>query len=122
MIRVSAGEIQRFTKGVLFGDSSQMVTKIAKLLPGEEGALSFCKYKTEYSFEMIMRSRSSVIICSDKLKAAWLLSDKAIIQVRSPRLAFSKVANIFFAQKNFITSVHMTAIVCSLAKIAKTAS
>src|SRR3989338_8789783 len=123
MIGMSAAEIQRFTKGVLFGDSSQMITKIAKLLPGEEGALSFCKYKTEYSFEMIMRSRSSVIICSDKLKAAWLLSDKAIIQVRSPRLAFSKVANKFFATiRYFATGIHETATVCLLAKVAPTVS
>jgi len=123
MARVSAGEIQRFTKGMLFGDSSQMVTKIAKLLPGEEGALSFCKYKTEYSLKMITGSRSSVIICSDKLKAAWLLSDKAVIQVRSPRLAFSKVANKFFATiRYFATGIHETATVCLLAKVAPTVS
>jgi len=56
MARVSAGEIQRFTKGMLFGDSSQMVTKIAKLLPGEEGALSFCKYEDAAAVGMIWNS------------------------------------------------------------------
>ena len=123
MIGMSAAEIQRFTKGMLFGDSSQIVTKIAKLLPGEKGALSFCKYETENSLKMITGSHSSVIICSDKLKAAWFLSGKAVIQVRSPRLAFSKVANKFFATiRYFATGIHETATVCLLAKVAPTVS
>ena len=99
MTKASAAEIQSFINGSLFGDLSQIVMKIAKLLPGEEGALSFCKYETENAPEMIIESRSSIIICSDKLKAEMLIANKVVIKVPRPRLAFAKVANKFFLKK-----------------------
>ncbi len=122
MDRVVAGEIADFLKARISGSVRRGAVEIANILPGKPGALSFCKYEDKTAIGIIWRSASSVIICSKKLIADPLPATKTLIYVSKPRLAFSKVANKFFVQKNFISGVHMTAIVCSLAKVAKTAS
>lgn len=120
MAKVSAVEIQRFIDGPLFGDLSQMVVKIAKLLPGEKWALSFCKYETENAIAMITESNSSVIICSDKLKERMPIINKTIIKVSRPRLAFAKVANKFFLKKTDLHSrINSTATIYENVKIGR---
>ncbi|MDO8574891.1 MAG: UDP-3-O-(3-hydroxymyristoyl)glucosamine N-acyltransferase [bacterium] len=116
-------EIAGFLKAIISGNAEKSVVEIAKLMPGKSGALSFCKYEDTAAIGMIWRSASSVIICSEKLKVEPLPVTKTLIYVSKPRLAFSKVANKFFATiRYFATGIHETATVCLLARIAKTAS
>lgn len=122
MTGLSAKEIANFLKAWISGIDGRSAVEITKLLPGKSGALSFCKYEDEAAIGMIRRSASSVIICSEKLVGYPLLITKTLIFVPKPRLAFSKVVNKFFIIRNFIVGIHTTATICSLAKIAKSAS
>lgn len=106
MNRAVAGEIADFLKARISGSDRRGAIKIAKLLPGEFCALSFCKYENAAAVEMIRNSASSVIICSEKLMFKLLstielpsFKDKTLIYVSKPRLAFAKAANRFFISK-----------------------
>lgn len=119
---VSVKEIRDFLHmSGISGNPERMVSKISKIIPGEDGALSFCKYEDERVAELIRNSHSSVIICSSQL----VISDfggKTLILVPRPRLAFMKVANKFFPWRQFTPGIHSSAIVAPLAKIAASAT
>ena len=96
MTTISAKEIRDFLGcGFVMGDWGRAASKIAKLLPGEKGALSFCKYEDGSAAALINGSLSEIIICSEKASSA-LCDDKTLIIVSRPRLAFAKAANKFF--------------------------
>src|SRR3989344_9003928 len=123
MGRGGAGGKAEFLKARISGSVRRGAVEIANIFPGKSGALSFCKYGDKAAIGIIWRSASSVIICSEKLIADPLPATKTLIYVSKPRLAFSKVANKFFATiRYFATGIHETATVCLLAKVAPTVS
>ncbi len=109
---VSAKEIGGFLRAlIIVGDLEKTVSKISKITPGEYSALSFCKYETENALEMIRKSRSSIVICSNKLRVVIPMANKTLIQVLRPRLAFMKAANKFFSWRKITPGIHPTAVV-----------
>lgn len=123
MVKVSAREIAGFLKARVFGNAERKATKVARLLPGKSGALSFCKYEDAEASGMIWNSLSSIVICSENLKIEPPLQGKTLIYVSKPRLAFSKTVNKFFSLRNFTAGIgiHSTATICLWAEIDSTA-
>ena len=116
---IRAKEISDFLCAtIIAGNPETVVSKISKITPGEYRALSFCKYETEDALEMIIKSQSSIIICSDKLRTVAPMANKTLIQVLQPRLAFMKAANKFFPWRQIAPGIHPTAVI-SNAKIGK---
>ncbi len=116
-MKLSDEEIRNFLGlDVTMGGDRRVISKIANLIPGKNGALSFCRYETEDAFEMIMKSQSSIIIYSDKLKVV-KLTDRTLIQVPRPQLAFIKVVNKFFPWRKFTSGIHPAAVVSSSAQV-----
>ncbi len=117
MKMVSAKEIRDFLGiGGIFGNPERTVSKISKIIPGEVGALSFCKYEDERAVELIGNSHSSIVIYSSRLTNL-NFNDKTLILVPRPRLVFIKVANKFFPWRE-TSGIHPTAVI-SNAKIGK---
>ncbi len=117
MKMISAREIGDFLRAaIIAGDPETIVSKISKIIPGEDGALSFCKYEDERAGELIGKSRSSVIICSSLLVVS-NFDGKTLILVSRPRLAFMKVVNEFFPWRKFTSGIHPAAVVSSSAQV-----
>jgi len=105
---VSAKEIGDFLgTTAIVGDSKKIVYKISRIIFGEIGALSFCKYEDERAKKLIVKSKSSIIICSSQLTLINLnFGKKTLILIPQPRLAFVKVANQFFPWRKIIPGIH----------------
>lgn len=102
---ISAKEIGKFLSASIVGSPKREVSKISNIIPGEIGALSFCKYENEKAAGLVSASRSLIIICSSRLTNL-AFCDKTLILVTRPRLAFMKVVNEFFPWRKIIPGIH----------------
>lgn len=121
MKTVNAREIGDFLHAtIIAGNPEVAVSKISKIIPGETGSLSFCKYEDKKAAELISNSNSSIMICSPQSQFIMKFKsrDKALILIPQPRLAFIKVAKKFFPWREFTPGIHPTAVI-SNAKIGK---
>ena len=108
---VSAKEINDFLQAmIVMGNPERVAYKISKIIPGEVGALSFCKYEEDKrAASIINNSGSSIIICFSRLRLSDLdTNNKALVLVSRPRLAFKKVANKFFPWREITSGIHPT--------------
>src|SRR3989344_3109461 len=113
---VTAREIAEFLNAPIWGNPNRSVSMITKLLPGQDGALSFCKLETIDSLPFIQDSMCTIVICQDSLPVI-VLNNKTVIPAPNSRLAFVKVANKFFPWRKFKPGINPTAIIGPGAKI-----
>ncbi len=81
-----------------------------------EGMVAFCGWSGEDARERIGRSAASVIICTPEAAALDCSSDKTLLLVERPRLAFMRVMGRFFAAPRPM-GIHPSAVVHGGAKI-----
>lgn len=124
---VTAKRIAEFLGVLPAGKLYREVSLVAKLLPGQEDALSFCKLDNSDSIKMLEDSLSSVIVCPGTLMVTIsnldkILKTKTLIPATNPRLSFAKVAQKFFPWRKVSVGTHPTAVVSPEAKISPLAS
>ena len=120
-MKVTAVEIAVFLGAELHGDPGCEVRSVSKLLPGQAGALSFCKQGQSDPFALVNGSLSAVIICLKGPSWPGVL-DKTLILTPNPRLGFMKAVAEFFPWRNFRPGVDPTAVVSPKANIHPSAS
>ncbi len=120
---ITAAVLQEFLGGTLLGNAARVIRTIANLIPGEETALSFCKYEEPArALPLLKESRSAVVICSNALAAHIALDgERAYLLADDPRLAFTKAAWRYFVIEDVRPGIHPTAIVHTGARVHETA-
>ena len=111
MKSVTAVKMSEFLRGSsLLGVQDVLAVKPCSLTPGENGGLSFCKYETGDAVSQVTESKSSIILCSNKI--LWsVIPGKALLLVDDPRLAFIKIISEFLSEEDILREIHPTAII-----------
>jgi len=111
------GEIAIFLQGNLIGDGEKEISRVAALDKATEAELAFIE-KPELigDLETVKASCLIVPLSFDKQITC------PIIQVKQPKLAFAKIAEVLHSKKAVKPEIHATAIISEKAKIGKDVS
>lgn len=101
----------------ILGPIDGYISKVAPLQDADKHTLSYCLQKDENALETIRKSKAKVIICSsDMIFAKDAYQDKTLVLVPNPKLAFTKVMQIYF-KKEVEYGIDPTAVIDRHAKI-----
>jgi len=90
---------------------------LATILPGNEKSLSFVSSERQDKLELILNSKSRIIICDVEVNADLINSNKCLILTRNPKLLFSLIGNKFLVPRPQ-SKIHHTAVIDPDAEIA----
>ena len=97
------------------GNTDRTILGIAPLRDcGGNGYLTFCKIKGQDASDAILDSKADVVICHRESNLG--STDKTLIKVDNPRLAFVRIVSEFFVAKPK-SSIHPTAVIHPKAEI-----
>lgn len=104
----TASEIAQILGGEIIGDGSLQVMGVASIEDARKGDITFA-LNGRY-LESAYRSKASVIIVSNEVKME-PENSKAIIKTANPRLAFTKILELFAPKIKIAPGLHPTAII-----------
>lgn len=108
---MTAADIAKHLNGEVVGDGTMELTNFAPADCAQPGDLTFAE--NEEYFLKAEQSAASAILVDGKTTS----TEKVLIRVAHPRLAFAKVLPLFFPEPVFGAGVHPTAVVAASAKI-----
>ena len=107
-------EIANFVKGNLIGDGELEISRVASLEKAKSGEISFIN-KSELADKTIVTNASCVFAAANSIEKL----SCPIIQVKNPKLAFAKIAEVLHPNKARKPDIHQSSVVSKLAKIGK---
>jgi UDP-3-O-[3-hydroxymyristoyl] glucosamine N-acyltransferase len=102
---ISSIRYEYFWKG-----SIQNFDGINSITHAKPHEISFCSYVGSKGMNLINSSKSSLIICSIKLKPLLKKNNKTMVFVEKPRLEFIRCMR-FFLESSFTKSIHPSAVI-----------
>jgi len=94
----------------VLGAINRRISSVVSLTEEQEGGLTFCSAKVN-AVDKIRKSGAEVVICSEKVKYPDdILTNKTLVLVTNPRLAFARVVRGLSEVKK-ASGVHPTAVV-----------
>ncbi|MCA9400475.1 MAG: UDP-3-O-(3-hydroxymyristoyl)glucosamine N-acyltransferase [Candidatus Omnitrophica bacterium] len=113
-MQIAVDEIAKLINGKVVGDADLIISGINSIDQAQPGQLTFIG-NSKY-LPQIQTTKASALIVSRDIEA----SDKTLIYVENPSLAFSKVASWFFKLSiPPIRGIHPTAVIGDLVKLGK---
>jgi UDP-3-O-[3-hydroxymyristoyl] glucosamine N-acyltransferase len=103
---MNVAEIAEIIEGKVVGDVSIDITRVADILTAKHGDISFLE-----NAEKFESTNASCVIVGENVEL-----DCTVIQVKNPRLAFAKVAEILHP-KRFLTGISEHSVIHQTAKI-----
>ncbi|MFM2294320.1 MAG: UDP-3-O-(3-hydroxymyristoyl)glucosamine N-acyltransferase [Verrucomicrobiota bacterium] len=111
----TAAELAKLLAGEVVGDPATPLRNFAAAETAQPGDLTFAE--NENYFAKAEASAASAVLVGKTI----LTSDKVLIRVANPRLAFAKVLPLFFPETKFAPGVHPSAIIAATARVDATA-
>ena len=104
----SVADLAKHTGGKVIGDETIQITRIADLALAEPGEIAYVEDAKH--FDTATQSRAScLIVPSGFERAGSEHTDRALIEVNQPKLAFALVAQLLHPQKSREPTIHSTA-------------
>ena len=87
----------------IIGLESNYAVKPAPIDTASRNCISFYSEVSKEAREFILKSKAGIVICSNKLQfSEEIITDKTIVQVDNPRLAFIRImAKLCFGEFSF---------------------
>jgi UDP-3-O-[3-hydroxymyristoyl] glucosamine N-acyltransferase len=107
----TAEEIAKHLGGKVVGDGNVALKNLAPAETAQAGDLTFAE--NEIYFARAEKSSATAIIADKRFSS----SEKILIRVVQPRIAFAKALALFFPEQKFAAGIHPTAVVAKSAQI-----
>ena len=112
---MTATEIAKLLDGAVVGNGGVVLKSFAPADSAQAGDLTFAE--NDAYFAKAEQSAATAILVDCKV----MTSNKVLIRVANPRVAFAKVLPLFFHEPVFAPGIHLTAVVAASAKVEATA-
>jgi len=110
-------ELAKIVGGRVAGNGGTRIERIADLIHADRGEIAYVE--NEKVLEAAVASKASCLIVRDGIAAK--LSDRTLIEVANPKLAFALIGAALHPQRRREPTIHPTAVVAETADIALTA-
>lgn len=115
----SVRELADSVGGMVIGDETILIERIASLENAGEGELAYVE--NDKNFAAAVESSASCLVVPKSITDRPSFKTPALIEVSNPKLAFSKIAVILHPPVRREPAVHQTAVIAETADIALTA-